>query len=107
VLFSGVTVGPGAEAGPRPASRPPSPPRLASSARPSVSPWSAPSSRHSCAGLSAPTSRLRATPGCWALTASGAVVLILGLLATTRRATESARRTARELNPEVFQQAAR
>ncbi len=44
--------------------------------------------------------------GWWTLMACGAVVLILGLLATTRRATESARRTARELNPEMFEQAA-
>jgi MFS family permease len=38
----------------------------------------------------------------WTLVASGAVVLILGVLATTRRATESARRIATELNPEVL-----
>ena len=44
--------------------------------------------------------------GWWTLVACGAVVLILGLLATTRRAKESARRTARELNPEMLEQAA-
>jgi EmrB/QacA subfamily drug resistance transporter len=37
----------------------------------------------------------------WTLTALGAVVLVLGLLATGNRANESARRTAVELNPEA------
>jgi EmrB/QacA subfamily drug resistance transporter len=41
-------------------------------------------------------------PGWWTLTAFGAVVLLLGLMATTSRATESARRTAAELNPEAL-----
>jgi EmrB/QacA subfamily drug resistance transporter len=41
-------------------------------------------------------------PGWWTLTACGAVVLLLGVLATTRRATESARRTAAALNPEAL-----
>jgi hypothetical protein len=36
------------------------------------------------------------------LTALGAVVLALGLLATGCRATRSARRTALELNPEAL-----
>jgi EmrB/QacA subfamily drug resistance transporter len=41
-------------------------------------------------------------PAWWTLTACGAVVLVLGLLATTTRAGESARRTAAELNPEAL-----
>jgi EmrB/QacA subfamily drug resistance transporter len=41
-------------------------------------------------------------PGWWTLTAFGAVVLLLGLLATTSRANESARRTAAALNPEAL-----
>ncbi len=40
--------------------------------------------------------------GWWTLTACGAVVLVLGVVATSRRALESARRTAAELNPEVL-----
>jgi predicted MFS family arabinose efflux permease len=38
----------------------------------------------------------------WTLTACGAVVLVLGLIGTTQRARESARRTAAELNPEAL-----
>jgi EmrB/QacA subfamily drug resistance transporter len=41
-------------------------------------------------------------PGWWTLTACGAVVLLLGLVASTRRAGESARRTAAALNPEAL-----
>jgi apolipoprotein N-acyltransferase len=41
-------------------------------------------------------------PGWWALTACGAVVLVLGLVGSTRRAGESARRTAAALNPEAL-----
>jgi EmrB/QacA subfamily drug resistance transporter len=41
-------------------------------------------------------------PGWWTLTACGGVVLLLGFMATTRRANESARRTAAELNPEAL-----
>jgi EmrB/QacA subfamily drug resistance transporter len=41
-------------------------------------------------------------PAWWTLTALGAVVLVLGLLATGSRATESARRTAVKLNPEAL-----
>jgi EmrB/QacA subfamily drug resistance transporter len=41
-------------------------------------------------------------PGWWALTACGGVVLLLGLMATSSRAKESARRTAAELNPEAL-----
>jgi EmrB/QacA subfamily drug resistance transporter len=41
-------------------------------------------------------------PAWWTLTACGGVVLLLGLLATTTRAGESARRTAAELNPEAL-----
>jgi EmrB/QacA subfamily drug resistance transporter len=41
-------------------------------------------------------------PAWWTLTAFGAVVLLLGFLATTTRATTSARRTAAELNPEAL-----
>jgi apolipoprotein N-acyltransferase len=39
-------------------------------------------------------------PAWWTLTALGAVVLVLGVLATGRRATDSARQTAVRLNPE-------
>jgi EmrB/QacA subfamily drug resistance transporter len=42
--------------------------------------------------------------GWWTLCACGALVLILGVVATTRRAMESARRTANELNPEALGQ---
>jgi EmrB/QacA subfamily drug resistance transporter len=38
----------------------------------------------------------------WMLAACGAVVLLLGLVATAKRATESARRTAAALNPEAL-----
>jgi predicted MFS family arabinose efflux permease len=38
----------------------------------------------------------------WTLTACGAVVLVLGLTATTGRARASARRTAAALNPEAL-----
>jgi EmrB/QacA subfamily drug resistance transporter len=41
-------------------------------------------------------------PGWWTLTACGGVVLLLGFMATTTRANESARRTAAELNPEAL-----
>ena len=41
-------------------------------------------------------------PAWWTLTAFGAVVLLLGVLATTTRATASARRTAVALNPEAL-----
>jgi hypothetical protein len=41
-------------------------------------------------------------PGWWTLTAFGAVVLGLGLVATSRRAPASARHTARALNPEAL-----
>ena len=41
-------------------------------------------------------------PGWWTLTACGGAVLLLGLLATGSRATESGRRTAAELNPEAL-----
>jgi predicted MFS family arabinose efflux permease len=41
-------------------------------------------------------------PAWWTLTACGGVVLLLGFLATTVRATASARRTAAELNPEAL-----
>jgi EmrB/QacA subfamily drug resistance transporter len=40
--------------------------------------------------------------GWWTLTACEGVVLLLGLIATTRVATESARRTAAALNPEAL-----
>jgi EmrB/QacA subfamily drug resistance transporter len=49
------------------------------------------------AGLSSATH-----PAWWTLTALGAVVLVLGLLATGSRATESARRTAVKLNPDAL-----
>jgi MFS family permease len=38
----------------------------------------------------------------WILAGCGTVVLVLGVVATTRRAKDSAERTARELNPEVL-----
>jgi EmrB/QacA subfamily drug resistance transporter len=38
----------------------------------------------------------------WTLVACGAVVLALGVVATTRKANQSARRVAEELNPEVL-----
>jgi EmrB/QacA subfamily drug resistance transporter len=41
-------------------------------------------------------------PAWWTLAACGAVVLVLGLLATTGRARESARRTAAELDPDAL-----
>ncbi|UGS38934.1 DHA2 family efflux MFS transporter permease subunit [Capillimicrobium parvum] len=41
-------------------------------------------------------------PAWWTLTASGVVVLALGLVATTGRARTSARRTAARLNPEAL-----
>jgi EmrB/QacA subfamily drug resistance transporter len=41
-------------------------------------------------------------PGWWTLAAFGAVVFLLGLVATTGRATASARRTAAALNPEAL-----
>jgi EmrB/QacA subfamily drug resistance transporter len=41
-------------------------------------------------------------PAWWTLTACAGVVLVLGVLATTTRATESARRTAVALNPEAL-----
>ncbi|HWD55610.1 MAG TPA: DHA2 family efflux MFS transporter permease subunit [Acidimicrobiales bacterium] len=40
--------------------------------------------------------------GWWTLAACGAIVLVLGVVATSRWALESARRTATELNPEVL-----
>jgi EmrB/QacA subfamily drug resistance transporter len=40
--------------------------------------------------------------GWWALVGCGGMVLVLGLVATSRRALESARRTAVALNPEVL-----
>ncbi|HEY3189776.1 MAG TPA: MFS transporter, partial [Solirubrobacteraceae bacterium] len=41
-------------------------------------------------------------PAWWTLTACGGVVLVLGFLTTTSRATASARRTAAALNPEAL-----
>jgi EmrB/QacA subfamily drug resistance transporter len=49
------------------------------------------------AGLSSATH-----PAWWTLTGLGAVMLVLGLLATGRRASASARRAAVELNPEAL-----
>jgi hypothetical protein len=54
-------------------------------------------SSHLSAGVSAAS-----LPAWWTLTACGGVVLVLGLLATTTRAGESARRTAAEPNPEAL-----
>jgi EmrB/QacA subfamily drug resistance transporter len=41
-------------------------------------------------------------PAWWTLTACGGVVLLLGFMASSSRANESARRTAAELNPEAL-----
>jgi EmrB/QacA subfamily drug resistance transporter len=55
----------------------------------------------STAGASTAAAHSSAThPAWWTLTALGAVVLVLGVLATGRRATDSARQTAARLNPE-------
>lgn len=43
--------------------------------------------------------------GWWVLATCGLVVLILGFVATSRRALDSAHRTATELNPEVLEEA--
>ena len=40
--------------------------------------------------------------GWWTLTGCGAAVLVLGLVATSRRGRSSAQRTATELNPEFL-----
>jgi EmrB/QacA subfamily drug resistance transporter len=48
------------------------------------------------------TSRVGASVPWWTLTACGGVVLLLGVVATSSRARESARRTAVELNPEAL-----
>jgi MFS family permease len=54
-------------------------------------------------GGSAPAELSAAShPAWWTLMACGGVVLVLGLLATTSRSIESARRTAAELNPEAL-----
>jgi EmrB/QacA subfamily drug resistance transporter len=45
---------------------------------------------------------LASHPAWWTLGAGGALVLVLGFFATSRRANESARRTAAELNPEAL-----
>jgi EmrB/QacA subfamily drug resistance transporter len=55
------------------------------------------------AGESVPADLSSAShPAWWTLTACSGVVLLLGFLATTGRATRSARRTAAELNPEAL-----
>jgi hypothetical protein len=55
------------------------------------------------AGESVPADLASASqPAWWTLTACSGVVLLLGYLATTGRATRSARRTAAELNPEAL-----
>jgi hypothetical protein len=41
--------------------------------------------------------------GWWVLAGCGAIVLILGMVATSRRALTSAQRTAKELNPEFLE----
>ena len=41
--------------------------------------------------------------GWWVLAGCGAVVLVLGLVATSQRALDSARRTAQEINPEFLE----
>ncbi len=55
------------------------------------------------AGSSAATELASASHAAWwTLTACGAVILVLGFLATGRRADASSRRTAAELNPEAL-----
>ena len=55
------------------------------------------------AGASVPADLSSAShPAWWTLTACGGAVLLLGFLATSVRATASARRTAVELNPEAL-----
>ena len=54
-------------------------------------------SSHAAGGLSS-----AGHPVWWTLVGCGALVLVLGLFATARRATESARRTAAALNPEAL-----
>jgi MFS family permease len=49
------------------------------------------------AGLSAASH-----PAWWTLASFGAILLVLGFVATTRRATASAQRTAAALNPEAL-----
>jgi MFS family permease len=45
---------------------------------------------------------LMGNAGWWTLTACGALVLVLGVVASSARARESARRTAAQLNPEAL-----
>ena len=54
-------------------------------------------SSHAATGLSSASH-----PVWWTLAGCGVLVLVLGLMATARRATESARRTAAALNPEAL-----
>jgi EmrB/QacA subfamily drug resistance transporter len=54
-------------------------------------------SSHAATGLSSASH-----PVWWTLVGCGVLVLVLGLMATARRATESARRTAAALNPEAL-----
>jgi EmrB/QacA subfamily drug resistance transporter len=56
-------------------------------------------------GVSAPVPQdlsSASSPAWWTLTACGALVLLLGLVATSSRAHESARRTAAAINPEAL-----
>ena len=54
-------------------------------------------SSHATTGLASASQ-----PVWWTLAGCGVLVLVLGLMATARRATESARRTAAALNPEAL-----
>ena len=54
-------------------------------------------------GASSPAALASASlPAWWTITACSGAVLVFGLLATTRRAAASARRTAAQLNPEAL-----
>jgi len=53
------------------------------------------------AGTSAADLSSASHPAWWTLTGMGALIFVLALLATGRRARESARRTAVQLNPEA------
>lgn len=53
-------------------------------------------------GAMGPALPAAARPGWWTLVVLGALVFVLGVVSTSRRARETARRTAEELNPEAI-----
>ena len=75
-----------------------------SSARLWASPWSGALVASGAAGAGVVKSSFTSASHAawWTLSACGAVVLVLGVVATSRRALESARRTAAERNPEAL-----